>query len=164
MSGMPGPLSRATIWMPARPLSRARHGASWISPCFAYSTMLRESSEMAVAMQIWSVAEKPSFAAIARPLCRAATMSWSDTIGIKTPSSMRLVRPRKPVQEVKRFLQVQGGPDIGQAQAELDHREGHLGLDADDHRLRAAHLQDLADAAERAHGERVHDVEHRDVD
>src|SRR5438045_9688521 len=40
--------------------------------------MLRASSDMAVAISVASPLEKPSSVSRARPLCRAATISWSE--------------------------------------------------------------------------------------
>src|SRR5688572_2624045 len=161
---MPGPLSRAMIWIPAWPLSWARTIAMTISPSRAYSTMLRESSEMAVAIEIWSVEEKPIFAAIARPRWRAVTMSLSCEMRTVTSSCMRAAGFAHVVQDGDGLLQVEGRPHVREREPELNHGERHFGLDADDHRLGAAHLEDLSDAAERSDGERVHDVEHGDVD
>src|SRR5215472_14625906 len=44
--------------------------------------MLRASSDMAVAIRVRSVEEKPSLEAWVRPVCRARTMSRSDAIGM----------------------------------------------------------------------------------
>src|SRR5688572_16662722 len=161
---MPGPLSRAMIWIPAWPLSWARTIAMTISPSRAYSTMLRESSEIAVAIEIWSVEEKPIFEAIARPRWRAVTMSLSCEIATVTSSCMRSAGFPHVVQDGDGFLEVERGPHVGEREPQLDHRERDLGLDADDDGLGAAHLENLADAAQRPDRERIHDVEHRDVD
>src|SRR3569623_1163092 len=59
--------------------------------------MLRATSEIAVAISVWSVEEKPSWPASCRPAWRAAMMSISRSIWIVTsltapPSSSRAAR------------------------------------------------------------------------
>src|SRR5207249_7739332 len=136
---MPGPSSRATMTMPGRPSE-----SSWlrtISPVVAYSMMLRASSEMAVAITVRSLPEKPSAAARARPRCRAVTMSADElmgtTLSARGPASRRGLLDMAgggghlAVQEGQAFLQVEGGGDVLEGESELDHRERHLWLDAD---------------------------------
>ena len=50
------------------------------------------------------------------------------------------------------------------AKPELDHRKGHLGLQADDHGVRAAQPGHVRDRAQRPGRERVHHVDRGDVD
>ena len=58
------------------------------SPRSANFTMLRAISEIAVAIRVWSVAEKPARAAISRPFCRATTTSASRDTGTRTTPSV----------------------------------------------------------------------------
>src|SRR5205085_2321295 len=60
--------------------------------------------------------------------------------------------------------QAEGGRHALERQPELHHRKRDLGLDAHDHRLGAAQPRHVSDVAQRPHGERIHDVERRDVD
>src|SRR5262249_49880728 len=129
--------------------------------------MLRVSSEMAVAIRVCSVGPNPRWAARSRPCWRATTMSASRRTAIDascvTPGDARFARrePAKPsavcaagcrsrasdpasrcvrllVEEGQSFLQIEGGVHTLQAEAELDHRERHFRLHADDDRLGAA--------------------------
>src|SRR5215469_3689558 len=88
MSAIPGPLSRAITTMPC--LSVERTSRTMISPCLAYMTILRASSEMAVAIKVRSVEENPSLAASVRPVCRALTISRSDAIGMRVSAASHL--------------------------------------------------------------------------
>src|SRR3954451_17874429 len=123
--------------------------------------MLRAISEIAVASSVWSVLGMSRPIASARARWRAVTTSASDSIAIRSaaPSAkVTRLREREPLLEIERGLHVL------EAHAELDHREGHLGLDADDHRLGAAQAGHHRDPAQRARDERVHHVQRRDVD
>src|SRR2546428_615257 len=148
-----------------------------MSPRLAYMRMLGASSEIAAAMTVWSPLEKPAFAATLRPCWRAVTTSTSDAIGTSS-SSTAVAVPRAavegpvapldalasdPVEERQPFLQIERGRDTLERQTELHHRKGHLGLDPDDDGLGAAQPRHVRDVAQRAHGERVHDVERRHV-
>src|SRR3989442_529796 len=84
MSGMPGPWSRATRTRPSLPSSLSMPSVS--SPFLAYSRMLRASSEIAVAMRVRWLFEKPICWASARPRWRAVTMSTSESIGTRVSS------------------------------------------------------------------------------
>src|SRR6266853_1082321 len=79
VSAIPGPSSRATTLNPW--VAPFFIGRRMISPRPAYSTMLRETSEMAAAMSVASAVSKPSSKASARPFWRAVTMSSTDPIG-----------------------------------------------------------------------------------
>src|SRR5215472_6863273 len=73
-------------------LSDDRASRTMISPSLAYMTILRASSEMAVAIRVRSVEENPSLEASVRPVCRALTISRSDAIGMRVsvPSHLDL--------------------------------------------------------------------------
>src|SRR3989475_4816707 len=161
-SRMPGPWSSATTTIPCRsPSARPRKR---ISPRLAYIRILRAISDMAAAITVWSPISNPHSAASSRPFCRALTMSTSDRIGTLELLS-GTVHPllAAAVEEVEPFLEIESGGDPFQREPQLHHREGDLGLDPDDHRLRAAQARHVRDIAERAHREGVHDVERRDV-
>src|SRR2546425_4027717 len=135
---------------------------STISPRLAYMRMLRAISEMAAAMTVWSPLENPASAASSRPFCRALTTSTSAAIGTSSSSATRDpplhafdALPGLAIQEGEPLLEVERGRDTLEGQAELHHREGHLGLDADDHRLSAPqprHVRDVARSEERRVG------------
>src|SRR5438445_10075118 len=171
MSGMPGPWSTAMMTTPWR--SPFWERLSVISPRLAYIRMLRAISEMAAAMTVCSPLEKPATAANARPCCRASTTSTSAAIDRRSssPPAVRLLGfgfegaffgPAS--QEGQTFLEVEHRRNTFERQTELHHREGNVGLDADDHRFGAAQPRHVRDIAQRAHRERVHDVECGDVD
>src|SRR5689334_5058263 len=162
-SAMPGPSSRATTETPPR-LSRSTV-SSTISPSWAYFRMLRASSEIAVAIIVTSVVPKPYRSASDRPMLRAATTSASERITTHTSSTgMRDTGSPGSVEMCEAFLEVEHGRHAVEAEPELHHREGDLGLDADDHCLGAAKPDHLGHRAERPRRERVEHVEHRDVD
>src|SRR5688500_11431437 len=121
---MPGPSSRATTTIPLRAPSCT--SSRMISPRRAYWTMLRATSEIAVAISVWSVLEKPRLSARRRPAWRATTRSVSPSTRIRS-GTCALVEPR--VEERQSLLEVQGGVDVLQAQSELHHRERDVGLD-----------------------------------
>src|ERR671927_1557126 len=122
--------------------------------------MLRATSEIAVASSVWSVELNCSEAASSRARWRAVTTSASDSIGIRVSwSSATRARLLPGLQQREALLEVQGGLDVLEAHAELDHRERDLRLDAHDHGLGAAEAGHLRDAAQRARHEGVHDVE-----
>src|SRR5207244_1153815 len=107
--------------------------------------MLRAISEIAAAMTVWSPLENPASAARSRPRCRAVTTSVSAAIGIS--SSSATVDPSRAaldaelclaVEEQQSFLEVQSRGDALEGEPELHHRKRDLGLNPDDHRLRAA--------------------------
>src|SRR5580700_1694063 len=100
--------------------------------------MLRTISEIAAAITVWSPGENPTRPANSRPRCRAPTTSTSDaTITVMssdtTPPAFHFA-----VEEGEPLLQVECSRDPLQREAQLDHRERDIGLDADDDRLGAA--------------------------
>src|SRR5579871_984054 len=100
--------------------------------------MLRATSEMAVAIIVRSLPEKPATVAISRPCWRAVTMSASRATGTITSLATIAAFTEDRRQHLQRFVQIEGGGRDAQRQAELHHRHRHVRLDADDHRLRAA--------------------------
>src|SRR5215216_3285301 len=128
--------------------------------------MLRATSEIAVASSVWSVLVSSSLPASSRARWRAVTTSESDSIGMidwRSSATVAGLLPRA-LQQREPLLEVERGRDVLEAHAELDHREGHFGLDAHDDRLRSAQPRHPRDALQRPRHERVHDVERRDVD
>src|SRR5438067_5398154 len=155
--------------------------------------MLRVSSEIAVAIRVWSVGPNPRLAASSRPRWRATTMSASVRTAIDVscassgetrPDRRDTAKPpadsaagcrsrtwppasrrgRLLVEEGQSFLQIEGGVDTLQAEAELHHGERHFRLHADDDRLGPAQPGHVRDVTHRPDGERVHDVEGGAVD
>src|SRR4051794_1665113 len=126
--------------------------------------MLRATSEMAVAIRVWSVPEKPPAAAISRPFWRAATTSASAAIGIRASAVTDRALSARPAQELQPFLEVEGRRDAVERQAELDHGERDLRLNSDHHRLGTTQLGDIRDAPDRSRGKRIEDIERRQVD
>src|SRR5947207_2902907 len=120
--------------------------------------MLRATSEMAVAMRASSGEGKPSSVASARPALRATTMSASEWIGMLISSSIA-ASPELPAQLEQSLVEVERGVDVAQRHPELHHREGHVGLDPDQHRLGPAQPQRRRDRPQGLRGERVDDVE-----
>src|ERR1700740_1167115 len=98
--------------------------------------MLRAISEIASAIIVWSVLENPVAAASSRPFWRAATMSPSCSIGTVTSGCTWAPRSREGADVGEPFLEVERRRHALQREAELHHREGDLGLDADDDRVR----------------------------
>src|SRR3954465_13359535 len=126
--------------------------------------MLRATSEMAVASSVWSVELRSSSCASARARGGAVTTSGSDSIAIRLSASTVERLLELCLEQRQPLLEVQGGLDVLELHAELDHREGDLGLDPHDHRLCSAQAGHVGDAPQGARDERVHDVERRDVD
>src|SRR4051812_33840486 len=121
--------------------------------------MLRATSEIAVASSVWSVELRSSSFASSRARWRAVTTSASDSIAIRLSAST-VDRLLELVPEQRQpLLEIEGGLDVLELHPELDHREGHLGLDPDDHRLRPAQPRHVRDPAQGARDEGVHDVE-----
>src|SRR5207245_1965939 len=118
------------------------------SPDLAYSMMLRATSETAVAIITRSAPSNPMYLARLRAAIRASTMSISDTMGMtRTPGlgSLRFI-----LQQRQRFLQVEGSRHIAKFQAQLDHGESHLRLNAHNYGPRSAephHLRQVADCS-----------------
>src|SRR5213596_1505900 len=98
--------------------------------------MVRAISEIAAAITVWSPLEKPASAARSRPRCRAVTTSVSAVIGIRRSSATVDAELRLVVEEQQAFLEIQRGGHTLEREPELDHGEGDLGLNTDDHRLR----------------------------
>src|SRR3954470_3742014 len=126
--------------------------------------MLRATSEIAVASSVWSVELSSSSPASSRARWRAVTTSASDSMAIRLSASTVERLLQLVLQERQPLLEVEGRLHVLELHAELDHRERDLGLDADDHGLRATQARHVRDPAQRARDERVHDVERGDVD
>src|SRR5690349_21633627 len=127
--------------------------------------MLRAISEIAVAMRVRSLPEKPMCWASSRPFCRASTMSLSramTTFAISAVTGRLVVRAQ--AQAGAAFIEVERRGNAVKREAELDHGEGDVGLDADDYGVGTAQPSGLRDAAKRARRKGVHDVERADID
>src|SRR5207245_8241048 len=129
----------------------------------AYNRMFRATSEIAVAMTVWSPRVKPWAAASSRPFSRAWTMSTSEAITSRSSSPTSGALPGLGVQERQALFEIEGSRDPFERQAQLHHGERHFRLDADDHGFRPAQPRHVGDVAEGAHREGVHHVERRDV-
>src|SRR5690242_15229128 len=134
-----------------------------ISPVFAYVRMFLATSEIAVAMRVRSVALKPTCAAISRPFWRAVTMSESCPMGTRISLDTAFPPRRRLLEQFQSLFQVERRLDPLEREAELDHGEGHVRLDADDHGLRAAQFYGMRNAPKRTGGKRIHDVQGGDV-
>src|SRR5919204_1470427 len=125
--------------------------------------MLRATSEMAVTISVRSMLEKPSRADSSRPFSRAATTSasvltWTSTSSVTVGGLLEL-----RIEKGQPLLEVQGGVHVLEAHSELDHGEGHLGLNPNNHRLCAAQSRHVSDRTQRPRRKRVHHVQRRDV-
>src|SRR5215813_9182814 len=135
--------------------------------------MFRDSSEIAVAISVASPGENPTWDAKARPCWRATTMSLSALMST-TVSSVKVPAPfpiavhgslrssslsRLSVQVREGFLQVERRRDAFERQTQLDHREGDLRLDADDHGLGSAQPAHVREITQRTGREGVHHVQ-----
>src|SRR5512133_3471855 len=109
--------------------------------------MLRATSEMAVTISVRSMLEKPSWAESSRPCSRASTTSASELTATRISPVTVAGLLRLRVQEGETLLEVESGMHILETHPELDHREGHLGLDPDDHRLSPAQSRHVGDPA-----------------
>src|SRR5215211_7797886 len=107
--------------------------------------MLRATSEMAVAMSVRSVLEKPSSDDSRRPSWRAVTMSASVAIVTRISSATAVLLPGDAVEEGQALLEVEGGVNALEVEPELHHREGDLGLDAHHHGLGATQVCHVGD-------------------
>src|SRR5215510_13766877 len=129
--------------------------------------MLRASSEIAVATTARSVDEKPTCDASSRPFCRAETTSESQSIATRTSSAMSsnllIVSLPLAVEVRKALFQIQRGRDPLEREPELDHRERHLRLDADDDGLGTAQPDHVGYVPQGPRRERVDHVERGDV-
>src|SRR5438045_8431971 len=113
-------------------------------------------SEIAVAMSVCSVLEKPQPAASSRPFCRATTTSISRTIGTRCSAGIiRFPRFSPTLQDLEPLLEIERGRDALERQSELHHGERHLGLDTDDDGIGSAELGRVGDSADGPRGERV---------
>src|SRR5215218_1999511 len=128
--------------------------------------MLRATSEIAVASSVWSVLVSSRSTASSRARWRAVTTSASDSMAMRSWSASggTVAGSLLALEQGEALFQVQRRLDVLELHAELDHGEGHLGLDADDHGLGAAQAGHHRDAPHGARDERVHHVERGGVD
>src|SRR5688572_33406541 len=100
--------------------------------------MLRAISDTAVAISVASVREKPSRRASARASARAGTRSESEAISTTTSSVIDAAWVGKVIEHDDRLVEVEGCMEWGEVEVEVGHRDGDVGLDADDDRLGTA--------------------------
>src|SRR5215208_954195 len=118
--------------------------------------MLRATSEIAVASSVWSVELRSSSCASSRARWRAVTTSASDSIAIRLSACTGERLLQLVAQQRQPLLEIERGLHVLELHPELDHREGDLRLDADDHRLGPAQARHVRDPAQRAGHERIH--------
>src|SRR5258708_3585750 len=106
-----------------------------ISPRLAWSTILRATSDMEVAIRVKSDPLNPSAVASARPSRRAVTMSAAVLIATRVSLCMFQGPLGQPVKIRQPFFKVEGCPDAFQRQPQLHHGKRDVRLDADDHRF-----------------------------
>src|ERR1700719_2223661 len=127
--------------------------------------MLRASSEMAVAIMVGSLPEKPIWVARSRPFCRAAMMSPTWLMG-KSASSSGIVNilahPRR--HQFQTFFKIKSRGDAIERQPKLHHRKGDVGLNPHDHHFCAAQFGSLSDATKSSRGKGIHHIKSADVD
>src|SRR5712691_7094905 len=124
--------------------------------------MFRAISEMAVATIVSSLPVNPSSAASSRPRWRALRMSCSDRISRRSSSRIR-PPPHVTIEDAQPLLQIQRSGHAIESKAELDHSEGNLRLQANDHGLGTPELADVGHVEKRSNGEGIHDFGCRDV-
>src|ERR671923_143169 len=92
-----------------------------ISPRSAWSTMLRATSEMAVAMRVRSEPSKPMAVANARPFWRATTISAAELIATCVSFSMFQGPLDQSVQVRQSLFELQGRSHALQSYPQLHH-------------------------------------------
>ena len=115
-----------------------------ISPSPTCTTMFRAISEIAVAISVVSVFEKPSRSASRRACARAGTMSASTST---RPERHRpwAATPRSGCPGAVAPVQVECRVEGREIQLEMHHRDCDVGLDADDDGLGATELRSQRD-------------------
>src|SRR5579859_7512792 len=103
--------------------------------------MLRAISEMAVAMMVRSLPVKPMRDARSRPFWRAAMMSpsWEMCTSVSSCATLRAFA-HAAGQELQALLQIERSGDVLEREAELDHRDRHIGQNPDDDHFGAPQL------------------------
>jgi hypothetical protein len=91
-------------------------------------------------------------------------MSESEVMGTRTSSPILGVPPRPSIEHRERLVEIECRVERLEVQLELHHCDRDVGLDPDDHGLRAAEPGGDRDRAERACDEGVDDVQRPDVD
>src|SRR5919109_1333929 len=112
--------------------------------------MLRPTSEIAVAISVASVREKPRRSASARPSARAGTISTSDATEMRISSGIVVSAVGPAVEELESLLEIERRMERLEIQLELHHRDGDVRANADDHRLRSSQLRGQCDRLQRA--------------
>src|SRR5579859_493985 len=116
-----------------------------ISPVRAYSTILRATSEMAVAITVRSLPLNPALAASCRPSSLAVTISAPELTAMRTSFFTGAFPLSSLVQQGQTFFEIQCSLHFSQRQAQLHHGKRNLGLDADDRRLGATQSKNMRD-------------------
>src|SRR5262245_540594 len=117
---------------------------------------------MAVAIMVSSDPLNPSSMASVRPFWRAVTMSTAELTStwlLSMTSALFLA----PVQIREPFLEIERRAHAFQREAQLNHRKGDVGLDADDDGFGSAQFQHVRNRAQGPGREGIDDVENRDI-
>ena len=136
MLGIPGPASRASTRKPRLLPSWMIHRV--ISPFRAYSTMLRATSEMAVAITVRSLPLNPACEANCRPSSLAVTMSAPERMGTRASLFTDAAPFGSFTEQGQALFEIQCGLHFSQREAQLHHGKGYLRLNPDDGGLGAA--------------------------
>src|SRR5438105_12720433 len=114
MTGVPLPVLMAILTIPYWPFSEM--GPRSISTAPAYVRMLRATSEIAVAINVASVGEKPISPASSRPRWRARTRSASDSMAMRVSVDAAIGLP-SPDEQRQALFQVERRAHPFQAEA-----------------------------------------------
>src|SRR5688572_10305024 len=104
------------------------------SPRLAWSTILRATSDMAVAIRVRSDPSKPISIARVRPFWRAVTMSAAELIATRLSFRMFQGPLDQSIQIGEPLFQIQSRANPFQRQPQLYHRKSHIRLNAHNHR------------------------------
>src|SRR5687767_3832182 len=115
--------------------------------------MLRASSEMAVAISVASVPEKPNRPASSRPFWRAKTRSESDPMEMRSSSTTVACLLAQSVQERQALFQVERGADTLQSEPHLHDGECDLWPDPHDDGVGSSELCGDGHGVERSRDE-----------
>src|SRR5579859_139509 len=127
-------------------------------------TILRATSDIAVAITVRSEPLKPSSDASVRPFWRAVTISTAELTGTRNSFSMFQVSSGYAVEICQPFLQIKGCAYAFQRQPQLHHRKRNFRLDAHNHRFRAPQFQHMRDGTKRTGSKGIDHIEHCNID
>src|SRR6185436_6505080 len=122
-----------------------------------------------VTIFVWSTRPNASSTAHLLTACRASTTSsddriWTTSLTVVGIFDLRSRRSERSLEQRHAAFDVERRADAVQRQPELDERDRHGGLHADDDRLGVEDARHLGDVAEHSADEGVDDLERGDVD